>query len=59
LLYVNSVLYERDKAKASFDAVLATAQKAKEIGTQIIVTIPSPKAIRIRSGSTATTLDSI
>ena len=41
-LYVNSVLHERDKAKASIDSVLAIAHKAKELGTKIIVTNPSP-----------------
>ena len=41
-LYVNSVLHERDKAEASIEAVLAIARKAKEIGTEIIVTNPSP-----------------
>jgi inosose dehydratase len=41
-LYVNSVLHERDKAEASIEAVLAIAKKAKEIGTEIIVTNPSP-----------------
>ncbi len=41
-LYVNSVLHERDKAEASIEAVLAIARKAKEIGTHIIVTNPSP-----------------
>ena len=41
-LYVNSVLHERDKAEASIEAVLAIARKAKETGTEIIVTNPSP-----------------
>ena len=41
-LYVNSVLHEKDKAEASIDAVLAIAKKAKELGTEIIVTNPSP-----------------
>ncbi|MHC4680837.1 MAG: sugar phosphate isomerase/epimerase family protein [Planctomycetota bacterium] len=41
-LYVNSVLHERDRAEASIEAVLAIARKAKEIGTEIIVTNPSP-----------------
>jgi inosose dehydratase len=41
-LYVNSTLHERDKAGESIDAVLAIARKAKEIGTKIIVTNPSP-----------------
>jgi len=41
-LYVNSVLHERDKADESIEAVLAIAEKAKDIGTKIIVTNPSP-----------------
>ena len=41
-LYVNSVLHERDKAQASIESVLAIACRAKELGTKIIVTNPSP-----------------
>lgn len=41
-LYVNSTLHEREKADESIEAVLAIARKAKEIGTKIIVTNPSP-----------------
>lgn len=41
-LYVDSVLHERDKAEASIEAVLAIARRAKELGTKIIVTNPSP-----------------
>jgi inosose dehydratase len=41
-LYVNSELHERDKAQDSIEAVLAIAEKAKELGTKIIVTNPSP-----------------
>jgi inosose dehydratase len=41
-LYVNSVLHERDKAEASIEAVLTIARKAKDLGTEIIVTNPSP-----------------
>ncbi len=41
-LYVNSVLHEREKADQSIEAVLAIARKAKDIGTKIIVTNPSP-----------------
>jgi len=41
-LYVNSILHERNKADESIDAVLAIAEKAKGIGTKIIVTNPSP-----------------
>ncbi len=41
-LYVNSVLHEPDKADESIEAVLAIAEKAKRLGTKIIVTNPSP-----------------
>ncbi|MCP4612542.1 MAG: TIM barrel protein [Planctomycetes bacterium] len=41
-LYVNSVLHDRQKAGHSMAAVLAIAEKAKSIGTKIIVTNPSP-----------------
>jgi inosose dehydratase len=41
-LYVNSVLHERNKAQASIESVLAIAHRAKELGTKIIVTNPSP-----------------
>lgn len=41
-LYVNSVLHERDRAQASIESVLAIARRAKELGTKIIVTNPSP-----------------
>jgi inosose dehydratase len=41
-LYVNSVLHERQKADQSIESVLAIAEKAKTIGTKIIVTNPSP-----------------
>jgi inosose dehydratase len=41
-LYVNSVLHERDKAQESIESVLAIAVKAKNLGTKIIVTNPSP-----------------
>ena len=41
-LYVNSVLHEKEKAEASIEAVLAIARKAKDLGTEIIVTNPSP-----------------
>ncbi len=41
-LYVNSVLHEPDKADESIEYVLAIAEKAKSIGTKIIVTNPSP-----------------
>jgi len=41
-LYVNSVLHDKDKADKSIEAVLAIAEKAKGIGTKIIVTNPSP-----------------
>jgi len=41
-LYVNSALHDRDQAQASIESVLAIALKAKELGTKIIVTNPSP-----------------
>ena len=41
-LYVNSTLHDRQKADQSIDSVLAIAEKAKTIGTKIIVTNPSP-----------------
>ncbi len=41
-LYVNSVLHESDGADKSIQDVLAIAEKAKEVGTRIIVTNPSP-----------------
>jgi inosose dehydratase len=41
-LYVNSELHEPDRAKASIASVLTVAQKAKTVGTRIIVTNPSP-----------------
>lgn len=41
-LYVNSLLHEPDEAAKSIDQVLAIAEKAKTIGTRIIVTNPSP-----------------
>jgi len=41
-LYVNSVLHERDKAEQSIESVLAIARRAKNLGTEIIVTNPSP-----------------
>jgi inosose dehydratase len=41
-LYVNSTLHEAGQADKSIEEVLAAAAKAKTIGTQIIVTNPSP-----------------
>jgi inosose dehydratase len=41
-LYVNTLLHEPDQAKASIEEVLAIAEKAKAVGTRIIVTNPSP-----------------
>ena len=41
-LYVNSVLHDGEKAEASIATVLSIAERAKEIGTKIIVTNPSP-----------------
>ncbi len=41
-LYVNSTLHEADRADKSIEEVLAIAEKAKGVGTRIIVTNPSP-----------------
>lgn len=41
-LYVNSVLHEPDTAEQSIQQVLAVAEKAKPLGTRILVTNPSP-----------------
>jgi len=41
-LYVNSILHELDKADNSIKQVLTISETAKRIGTQIIVTNPSP-----------------
>lgn len=41
-LYVNSTLHESAKADASIDLIIAIAGKAKQVGTKIIVTNPSP-----------------
>ncbi len=41
-LYVNSTLHEPDKAEASIKQILAVAEKAKAVGTKIIVTNPFP-----------------
>ena len=41
-LYVNSLLHDADKADQSIASVLAIAEKAKRIGTRLIVTNPSP-----------------
>jgi len=41
-LYVNSTLHEAEEADRSIEQVLAAAVKAKEFGTRIIVTNPSP-----------------
>ncbi len=41
-LYVNSVLHDKDKADKSVESVFVIAEKAKDIGTKIIVTNPSP-----------------
>jgi inosose dehydratase len=43
-LYVNSVLHEPEKAERSIESVLAIANKAKTLGTKIVVTNPSPIA---------------
>ena len=41
-LYVNSLLHDQTKSSASIDQVLAIATRAKDLGTTIIVTNPSP-----------------
>ncbi len=41
-LYVNSILHDKDKADKSIESVFVIAEKAKDIGTKIIVTNPSP-----------------
>lgn len=41
-LYVNSALHETEKAEASISKILAVAQRAKAVGTRIIVTNPFP-----------------
>jgi inosose dehydratase len=41
-LYVNSTLHDRNQAEQSIDSVLTIAEKAKSVGTKIIVTNPSP-----------------
>ena len=41
-LYVNSTLHKPDRAQNSIDSVLAIADAARPLGTQIIVTNPDP-----------------
>lgn len=41
-LYVNSTLHEADQVDKSIEQVVAAARKAREVGTRIIVTNPSP-----------------
>ncbi|MCX8037795.1 MAG: sugar phosphate isomerase/epimerase [Candidatus Sumerlaeia bacterium] len=41
-LYINSVLHKSDEAEKSIGAVLAIAEKARAIGTTIIVVNPTP-----------------
>jgi inosose dehydratase len=41
-LYVNSLLHDEAKSEASIEHVLAIAARAKDLGTTIIVTNPSP-----------------
>ena len=41
-LYVNSVLHEEEQADSSIAQVVVIARRAKEVGTRIIVTNPSP-----------------
>lgn len=49
--YVNSVLHEEQAAEESLARILALAKKAKQIGTRIIVTNPSPKSWDRGSGT--------
>lgn len=41
-LYVNSTLHDESKVEESIESVLAIAEGARELGTRIIVTNPSP-----------------
>lgn len=41
-LYVNSLLHDQAKSEASIEQVLAIAARARDLGTTIIVTNPSP-----------------
>lgn len=41
-LYVNSTLHDTSQTDKSIEEILAIAKKARQIGTQIIVTNPSP-----------------
>jgi len=41
-LYVNSVLHDPEQAPRSIDHIIEIARRAKRLGTQIIVTNPSP-----------------
>ncbi len=41
-LYVNSTLHDPERAEASIKQILAVAQRAKAVGTRIIVTNPFP-----------------
>jgi inosose dehydratase len=41
-LYVNSYLHDEDQAEESIDLVLSIAEKAKALGTKLIVTNPKP-----------------
>lgn len=41
-IYVNSVMHEKEKAEASIQNILAIAEAAKEAGTKIFVTNPTP-----------------
>lgn len=41
-LYVNSVLHDAAQARQSQEAIMAVARRARDLGTRIIVTNPSP-----------------
>jgi len=41
-LYVNSVLHDPSEIEASIANVLAVAERARDVGTRLIVTNPSP-----------------
>ncbi|MFW5761367.1 MAG: sugar phosphate isomerase/epimerase family protein [Cyclobacteriaceae bacterium] len=42
--YVNSTLHDKQTAKESIESVLATAEEAKKLGAEIVVTNPTPIA---------------
>ena len=51
-IYVNTVLHEPEKAKASIEQVCAFARVAKRFGTSIVVTNPSPIRWGAKAGKT-------